>query len=79
MQELFQPLSPDLVALKLSSGILNGQVQGWGFKGFRLNLLNTNQTLFLSGSRGPERCTLALPLNPSESDGAYKVQSVTML
>ena len=78
LQELFQPLSPDLVALQLSSGILKGRVQAWGFEGFRLNLLNTNQTLFLSGSRRPECCTLALALNPSEGDGAYKAQGVTM-
>ena len=78
LQELFQPLSPDLVALQLSSGVLKGRVQAWGFDGFRVNLLNTNQTLFLSGSRRPERCTMALPLNPSEGDGAYKAQGVTM-
>ena len=78
LQELFQPLSPDLVALQLSSGILKGRVQAWGFDGFRLNLLNTNQTLFLSGSRRPEHCTLAFPLNPSEDDGTYKAQGVTM-
>ena len=71
LQERFQPLSPDLVALQLSSGLLKGRVQAWGFEGFRLNLLSTNQNLFLSGARRPEPCTLALPLDPSTSDGAY--------
>ena len=78
LQELFQPLSPDLVALQLSSGLLKGRVQAWGFDGFRLNLLTTNQTLFLSGARRPEPCTLALPLDPSKSDGAYQAQGISM-
>jgi hypothetical protein len=42
LQELFQPLSPDLVALQLISGLLKGRVQAWGFDGFQLNLLTTN-------------------------------------
>ena len=78
LQKLFQPLSPNLVALQLSCGLLKGRVQAWGFDGFRLNLLNTNQTLFLSGSRRPEPCTLALPLEPSESDGVYRAQGISM-
>ena len=78
LQELFQPLSPDLVALQLSCGRLKGRLQAWGFDGFRLNLLNTNQTLFLSGSRRHEPCTLALPLNPSEDEIGYKAQGITM-
>ena len=78
LQELFQPLSPDLVALQLSCGALKGRVQAWRFDGFRLNLLWTNQTLFLSGSRRAEACTLALPLNPSEGYRAYKAQGVIM-
>ena len=78
LQELFQPLSPDLVALQLSSGLLKGRVQTWGFDEFRLNLLTTNQSLFLSGPRRPEPCTLALPLEPSEVDGAFKAQGISM-
>ena len=78
LQELFQPLSPDLVALQLSCGRLKGRLQAWGFDGFRLNLLNTNQTLFLSGSRRHEPCTLALPLNPSEGEVGYKAQGISM-
>ena len=78
LQELFQPLSPDLVALQLSSGLLKGRVQAWGFDGFRLNLLTTNQSLFLSGARRPEPCTLALPLDPSEVDVAFKAHGISM-
>ena len=78
LQELFQPLSPDLVALQLSSGLLKGRVQAWRFDEFLLNLLTTNQTLFLSGTRRPEPCTLALPLDPSTSEGAYKAQGISM-
>ena len=71
LQELFQPLSPDLVALQLSSGLLKERVWAWRFDGFRLNLLTTNQTLFLSGARSPEPCTLALPPDPSECARAF--------
>ena len=78
LQELFQPLSPELVALQLSSGLLKGRVQAWGFDSFRLNLLTTNQTLFLSGARRPEPCTLAIPLDPSKCDGAYQAQGISM-
>ena len=45
---------------------------------FRLNLLTTNQNLFLSGARRPEPCTLALPLDPSKCDRAYKAQGISM-
>ena len=78
LQELFQPLSPDLVALQLSTGLLKGQVKAWGFDGFRLNLLTTDQSLFLSGTRRLEPCTLALPLDPSTSDEAYQAQGISM-
>ena len=78
LQELFQPLSPDLVALQLSSGLLKGRVQAWGFDGFRLNLLSTDQTLFLSGARRPEPCTLAIPLDPITSEEAYLAQGISM-
>ena len=78
LQELFQPLSPDLVALQLSTGLLKGRVQVWGFDGFRLNLLTTNQSLFLSGARRSEPCTLAIPLDPSKCDGAYQAQGISM-
>ena len=75
---MFQPLSPDLDALLLSAGLLKGREQAWGFDGFRLNLLTTNQTLFLSSARHPEPCTLTLPLDPSEAHGAFKAQGISM-
>ncbi|MDC3048197.1 hypothetical protein OA162_00630 [Synechococcus sp. AH-736-A19] len=75
LQKLFQPLSQDLVALQLISGLLKGRVQAWGFDGFQLNLLTTNQTEFLSGSRRPEPCTLDLPLDPSEVQGAFNARA----
>ena len=43
-----------------------------------MNLLSTNQTLFLSGARRPEPCTLAIPLDPSKCDGAYQAQGISM-
>jgi len=41
-----------------------------------MNLLNTNKTLFLSGSPRPELCTLAIPLNQSEGDAIYRAQGI---
>ena len=74
LQELFQPLSPDLV----SSGLLKGRVPAWGFDGFRLNLLTTNQTLFLSCARRPEPCTWPSPWIHQSATGPYKAQGISM-
>ena len=53
LQELFQPISPDLSALQLSQGSLEGRLQIFNLGSFRLSLLETNQELFLSSTRRP--------------------------
>ena len=58
LQELFQPISPDLSALQLK-GSLEGRLQIFNLGSFRLSLLETNQALFLSGTRRSEPCTIA--------------------
>ena len=62
LQELFEPLSPDLVALQMSRGPLQGRLRSFHLGAVRFNLLETNQSLFLSGTRRPKPCTVAIPL-----------------
>ena len=79
-QELFQPLSPDLVALQLSQGPLVGRLRIYSLGGFNFNLLEANQSLFLSGTRRPKPCTMVIPLvdhDPSSEDH-YRAQGITM-
>lgn len=80
LQELFQPLSPDLVALQLSQGPLVGRLRIYSLGGFNFNLLEANQSLFLSGTRRTKPCTMAIPLvdhDPSSEDH-YRAQGITM-
>ena len=69
LQELFQPISPDLNALQLSQGSLQGRLQIINLGSFRLTFLETNQALFLSGTRRPQPCTTAAHLsNPQPAE-----------
>ena len=65
LQDLFGPLSPDLVALQLSRGPLLGRLRSFHLGAIRFNLLETNQSLFLSRTRRPKPCTVAIPLPKS--------------
>ena len=78
LQELFQPVSPDLSALQLSEGPLKGRLQILSFGSFRLTLLETNQTMFLSGTRRPLPCTIAIPLSDPQSADPTRAQGVDM-
>ena len=78
LKELFQPLSPNLAALQLSEGRLLGKLQIFSFGTFRCTLLETNQSLFLSGQRKPQAWTLAIPLNNPLPHDAYRAQGVVM-
>ena len=78
LQELFQPVSPDLSALQLSEGPLKGRLQILSFGSFRLTLLETNQTMFLSGTRRPQPCTIAIPLSDPQSADPIRAQGVDM-
>ena len=62
LQEMFGSLSPDLVALQMSRGPLQGRLRVDQLGGIRFNLLETNQSLFLSGTRRPNPCTVAIPI-----------------
>lgn len=78
LQELFQPLSPDLVAVQLSPGPLHGRVRIFVLGSYRFNVLETNQSLFLSGTRRPKPCTLAIPLTDAVADQPYRAQGIAM-
>ena len=76
LQDLFGPLSPDLVALQLSRGPLLGRLRSFHLGAIRFNLLETNQSLFLSGTRRPKPCTVAIPLNEHQASSPYRAQGI---
>ena len=76
LQELFKPLSPDLVSLQLSRGPLHGRLRIYGHGAIRFNLLETNQSLFLSGTRRSTSCTLAFPLEDVDATSPYRAQGI---
>ena len=78
LQQFFEPLSPDLVALQLSRGPLQGRLRIFHCGALRFNLLETNQTLFLSGARRPEPCTLAFPFRPPTALSPCRAQGISV-
>ena len=78
LQELFQPVSPDLSALQLSQGSLEGRLQIINLGSFRLTFLETNQALFLSGTRRPQPCTIAIPLSDPQTADPIRAQGIDM-
>ena len=76
LQDLFGPLSPDLVALQLSRGPMLGRLRSFHLGAVRLNLLETNQSLFLSGTRRPKPCTVAIPLEEPQASSPYRAQGI---
>ena len=78
LQELFQPVSPDLSALQLSQGSLQGRLQIINLGSFRLTILETNQALFLSGTRRPQPCTIAIPLSDPQAAEPIRAQGIDM-
>ena len=76
LQELFEPLSPDLVALQMSCGPLQGRLRSFHLGALRFNLLETNQSLFLSGSRRPKPCTVAIPIEKTQPSTPYRAQGI---
>ena len=76
LQDLFGPLSPDLVALQMSRGPLQGRLRSFHLGAIRFNLLETNQSLFLSGTRRPKPCTVAIPLDDYQASSPYRAQGI---
>ena len=78
LQELLQPLSPNLVALQMSPGPLQGRLRSFQLGAIRFNLLETNQSLFLSGTRRPKPCTVAIPLEAPQASSLYRAQGISV-
>ena len=76
LQDLFGPLSPDLVALQLSRGPMLGRLRSFHLGAIRFNLLETNQSLFLSGTRRPKPCTVAIALEKLQATSPYRAQGI---
>ena len=76
LQELFKPLSADLVALQMSRGPLQGRLRIYQLGAIRFNLLETNQSLFLSGTWRSTACTLAVPLNDVDVTSPSRAQAI---
>ena len=76
LHDLIGPLSPDLVALQLSRGPLLGRLRSFHLGAIRFNLLETNQSLFLSGTRRPRPCTVAIPLEKPQASSPYRAQGI---
>ena len=74
LRQLFGRISPDMAVVQLSRGPLIGRLQGFSLGAFRLTLLETNQTLFLSGTRRAELCAIAIQLKGNENDHAIRAQ-----
>ena len=78
LRKLFGPLSPDIAALQLSRGPLEGRLRVIKLGAIRLNFLETNQSLFLSGARRPENCTIAIPLEDARPSD-YRAQGIPVI
>ena len=76
LQELFRPLYPNLVALQMSRGPLQGRLRSFHLGAVHCNLLETNQSLFLSGTRRPKPCTVAIPLEEPKASSPYRAQDI---
>ena len=78
LQELFKPISCDLAALQLSNGPMDGRLRVFSLGACRLTLLETNQSLFISGTRRPKPCTIALDLGQTTTPGAATAQGIPL-
>ena len=78
LQELCKPVSPDLVALQMSRGPLQGRLRTYHLGVVRFNLLETNQSLFISGTRRPKPCTVAIPLDEIQASSCYHAQGIPL-
>ena len=76
LTELFAPLSPDLAVLQLSRGPLQGRLRVFQLGSIRFNLLETNQSLFLSGTRRVKNCTIAIPIEDAKGPSHYRAQGI---
>ena len=74
LRKLFDRISPDMAVVQLGRGPLLARLQSFSLGAFRLTLLETNQTLFLAGTRRPELCAIAIQLKGNDNVEAIRAQ-----
>ena len=60
----------------MSRGPLQGRLRSFHLGAVRFNLLETSQSLFLSGTRRPKPCTVAIPLDEFQATSPYRAQGI---
>ena len=73
-----EPVSPAMAVLQLSCGPTQGRLRVYGLRRFRVSILETSQTLFLSGQRRSDRLTLAFELGSTCDLTALRAQGAAM-
>ena len=73
-----EPVSPAMAVLQLSSGPTQGRLRVYGLEHFRVSVLETSQTLFLSGPRRRDRLTLAFELGSTCDLSKLRAQGAAM-
>ena len=75
---LMEPVSPAMAVLQLSPGPTQGRLRVYGLGNFRVSVLETSQTLFLSGQRRSDRLTLAFELGRTCDLSKLRAQGAAM-
>ncbi|OUW41231.1 MAG: hypothetical protein CBD45_02485, partial [Synechococcus sp. TMED185] len=75
---LMEPVSPAMAMLQLSCGPTQGRLRVYGLGRFRVSVLETSQTLFLSGPRRSDRLTLAFELGSTCDLTKLRAQGAAM-
>ena len=73
-----EPVSPAMAVLQLSCGPTQGRLRVYGLRRFRVSILETSQTLFLSGQRRSDRLTLSFELGRTCDLTALRAQGAAM-
>ena len=73
-----EPVSPAMAVLQLSSGPPTGRLRVYGLERFRVSVLETSQTLFLSSQRRSDRFTLAFELGRTCNLSELRAQGAAM-
>ena len=67
-----------MAIVQLSPGPLEGRLRIYSLGAYRISVLNTSQTLFLTGTRRPKPCTISIPLRDPQVDNPIRAQGYTM-
>ena len=78
LRQLMDPISSEAAIVQLSRGPLLGRLQSYSLGAFRFTLLETNQTLYLTGTRRPKPCTISIPINGNSNGEVIRAQGHPM-